>query len=381
MSENSYEKETARHTQQQEEQQENSPQSEVGIELPPLPEVVQSRGLNNPAMQLSFAENFPQIYALIQNEAEVLKKLEVYAQKIGSGNYLGQSDQYLALIDERQQQIIPVLLPYLENLDPEELDAKYDQFRGELSRLGMQMTFAEGMLTSIGPGSLMQISNKNFRIEANTHPILLYDKFLDVCTQSMNGEYPYSNYTPYLEIVALGEKINQQGGGELLNARILTDYQHALAAVTDVHLVGETGGRVGGIHTEYYPYMCDLELLKTELEKFPDLKVGSVISRILEHPSKISERPADIYLIVKEWVDSEEDAKKRVFELLNEGEDIPHYLAVYQGNGIAKYAITYRFFESQDEANAAFSQQEKLGNAYQLVFASVKGEKLYQIGI
>ncbi|MEL6133486.1 MAG: hypothetical protein AAFR59_09005, partial [Bacteroidota bacterium] len=50
--------------------------------------------------------------------------------------------------------------------------------------------------------------------------------------------------------------------------------------------------------------------------------------------------------------------KQRVIYHLNRGVDIPHTLKIRKGDGTDRYAVAYRFYESEDLAEQAFQKIE-----------------------
>ncbi|MEO1450986.1 MAG: hypothetical protein AAFV07_15760, partial [Bacteroidota bacterium] len=96
--------------------------------------------------------------------------------------------------------------------------------------------------------------------------------------------------------------------------------------------------------------------------------------------SSIQSKPENIYVIVTEWKDTQETARQRVHQHLDQGEDIPHYLRIRRGNGEDQFAVAYRFYDDASKADAALSKiQTRVADA-QLIFCSVKGETLYELG-
>ena len=88
----------------------------------------------------------------------------------------------------------------------------------------------------------------------------------------------------------------------------------------------------------------------------------------------------NIYIIITEWVDELVQARRTVAKHLAEGEDIPHYLKIKRGDGKEYYAIAYRFYDDGDKAAAALEKIRKNVPNARMIFVSVKGDELYQLG-
>lgn len=324
----------------------------------------------------SFQELFPFLYELLKNNPEDLSQVKKFAEQAVSRPSFSQEEDLLDLIEERDAQIIPLLLPYFESMEPDVWDQNYDGLEKELSMMGIQMTAAEGMFTGLGPRSLF---TDNLKLRERT-PLIQYDAFTDAQTRSMNGEYPYADLEPYIKMVLLGEKMEEEGTAKTYYQKIGQPFAEALHVLTDVHLITGEGARVGGIHTEAYPYMVSLESIQEALPRFEGSKFNIPLQRIVEFPSEMTARPEHLHLLVESWVDSEEEAKKRVEEHLRAGKDIPHYLPVEKGNGTTQYAVVYRFFEDADLAQKALEKMQTQFNTGEMIFVSSEKNKLYQLG-
>ena len=324
----------------------------------------------------SFKELFPSLYDLLQNNSEELAQVEAFAEQAVSRPSFSQEEDLLDLIEERDAQIIPLLLPYFESMEPDVWDQSYDELEKELGMMGIQMTSAEGMFTGLGPRSLF---TDNLKLKEKT-PLIQYDAFTDAQTRSMNGEYPYSDLEPYIKMVLLGEKMEAEGTAKSYYQKIGQSFADALHVLTDVHLITNEGARVGGVHTEAYPYMVSLESIKEALPRFEGSKFKIPLERIVEFPSEMTKRPEHLHLLVESWVDSEEAARNRVEEHLSSGKDIPHYLPVEKGDGSTQYAVVYRFFENADQAQQGLEKMQTQFDTGEMIFVSSEKSKLYQLG-
>ena len=81
-------------------------------------------------------------------------------------------------------------------------------------------------------------------------------------------------------------------------------------------------------------------------------------------------------------IPSEEEAREKQFELLNQGEDVLHILPYDGGTGQMSYLVAYRFFDDEslslDMLDAINNRSEEKVNYLML---SLNGPKLYQVGI
>ena len=324
----------------------------------------------------SFQLQFPLLYELLQGDPEALAIVEAFVKKaVGRESFSDEGD-FLKLMEERDEQILPIILPYLENMEVEEWSEKYDKLSEELALLGLQMTSAEGIFTGLGPSSLF---TQNLKLEKYT-PIVKYDAFTDAHTQSMNGEYPFTNLDPYIKMLLLGEQMEREGNARIYYEKVGASFAEALHVLTDIHLITGDGARVGGVNVENYPYMFALESLKKNLSRFEGSRYKEPIQKIANHPSEMTNRPAHLHLLVESWTDSEAEAKGKVEEHLKSGRDIPHFLPVEKGDGSTQYAVIYRFHEDADQAESALKRMQAQNITGEMVFVTCEKNKLYQLG-
>ncbi|MEL6256513.1 MAG: hypothetical protein AAFR87_31210 [Bacteroidota bacterium] len=345
----------------------------------------QSRGLDMANARVasgSFEEEFPLLYGLIKDDSgQLLPELKAYAEKVLSQD-INSEAEILALMEQRDSSLITFITPLFENMDPEILDKSWGGFQEELNRLGMTMTAAEGMFTSIGSAPFLE----DKIAEVGSKEFQAYVKFMNALTESRNGEYPFQNMKPFRDMVLYGEII-LEGNNEAFKKRIDEDFQFALESFTDVHFVSSPGTRqlgvamVHGTSTDPYPYLAELETAKEFVASGQDSKYKKALSRILEKPSAITEKPENIYVVVIEWAETKQMAQMRVRSHLRVGEDVPHHLKIRRGDGTDKYAVTYRFYEDEEKANAAFDEAIKEFPDARLIYCSVRNGDLYQLGI
>jgi len=334
-------------------------------------------------VDFSFQKEFPQLYQLLKDYPNVLEKVSQYAQQAVYREDISSEEDLIDLMEKRENDIIPLISPYFENMDQEVFLQKFDVLNAELSKLGIQMTTAEGMFTGLGPSKMI---TPNLRVQQMNTPqryeaIQNYDAFKDAMTHSMSGEYPFLDMEPYFNMLVSGEQLRNADNARVYYAKVEENFRRALEVLTDIHVITNEGGRVGGIHTEAYPYTCDLEQMKSLLKAYQLSAYHSVIQNILDNPSEITSRPETIYLIVTEWAENEQTAREKVFKYLTNQKDIPHHLPIHSGDGNVKYAVIYRFFENEEQANRAMDMFRDKNMEGEMIMISVQGDKLYQIGI
>ena len=346
----------------------------------------QARGLEmahaRTAAEFSFQDEFPNLYEILKEDADAVSAVGEYAGRVVTASGINAEEDILNLFQVREEKIMPLLQSILENLDPEVLNAKWEDLSGELDRLGMSMTSAEGMFTGLGKEPMMAQSIDTYGSEA----LKLYVQFEAANTQSMSGEYPYMDMSPYTQMVEIGEKINNLAPNIYVD-KIRDRFQTALISLADVHFVKDPSARqdpqlyVGGTSTEAYPSISEKESVASFADEGGDSKYQKMMAEIMTNTSEISNRPENIYVIVVEWAETFDAAVNRVFTHLSEGEDVPHYLKIRTGDGKDKYAISYRFYEDADKADAALEKAKQDFPNAQMIFCSVKGNQLYQLGI
>lgn len=345
-----------------------------------------TRGLNQmdvaSSQDIPFDQQFPTLTRVFQNESALLSALMDFYASVSASSMI-QSEQELAnVLQARDSEMIPRIETALMTIDEDNsLYEEYDALQAELQQLGMQMTFAEGMFTSIGPYQFLEAEIEQYASKA----FKLYLEFNQAKTASYNGEYPFLNMEPYLEMIQVGEQLAAIQGNQYFD-KIKEDFEQSLLYVSDVHLVddptarGESSLFVDGINTEMYPYMTEKESRVAYGNETSGSPFQKAVEKIMANPSTMSTKPEALYLVVIEWADDETVAISRVTNHLRQGEDIPHHLEITLSDGTKKYAIVYRFFEDVGRAEEALASIEGDFPDADLMMVSVKGESLYQIG-
>lgn len=349
-----------------------------------------SRGLppaaNARRMNFSLADQMPTLYQLIQENTDLVAEIEGYARKVILGEGLETSADLEAVFAFRDEEIIPHLTPVLENADQDIIDTNWKALSNELGTIGVGMTSAEGMFTGLAQAPML-----SDKLEALASPAFrMYQEFQVANAETQSGEYPFNDMQPYGEMVRIGEQMKNKYPEDVYTQKVEERFMDALEYMTDVHLVRPGSGSkqqgpamvfVGGTHVDAYPWMTENASREAFAKENAESRYSDIIQRILENPSEMGTESETLYVIVTDWAETQENARTRVYENLSDGKDIPHYLKIRRGDGTDKYAIAYRFFEDEEKANQAIEKiQQKIPEA-QLIFCSVKGEKLYQLGI
>lgn len=334
-----------------------------------------------PAGDFDFAAQFPRLYGLVREDEQMRKTLGQYAERVVMRQGLNSEADLMALFQRRKEAIIPRLEPFFEN-NSDAVLRQFDAYERELNRLGLSVTMAEGMITGLGPAPMLgelveQLGSPSFRA---------YQRFLTAQTESRNGEYPFMNMGPYERMVLAGEELMARAPNPYWD-QVEEDFYDALAVVSDLHLVqnaqnreGEGTPLVGDLNTEFYPYAAEIGSLKDFAQRHPSSPMAQAVQRIAENPSQMSERPENLYVIVLDWKQQEPNARQAVRSYLRQGEDIPHVLPIQRSDGSVEYAVVYRFFENSDRADQALDRIRQTHPEAELIFCSVKGEQLYQLG-
>lgn len=331
---------------------------------------------------IPFDQKFPTITKVLQNESALLSGLMDFYTSIAQPSAIQSEQDLVRVLEVRDSAMIPRVESALMTLDQDNsLYDDYDALQAELQQLGMQMTFAEGMFTSIGPYRFLAPEIEEYASSA----FKLYLEFNQAKTESYNGEYPFLDMSPYLEMIQIGEQLSAIDGNTY-SEKIKDDFEQSLLYISDVHQVndptarGESSFFVEGISTEMYPYLTEKESRIAYINETAGSPFQKAIEKIMANPSTMSAKPEHLYLVIIEWANDETLARSRVATHLREGEDIPHHLEIALSDGTKKYAIVYRFFEDVDKAEEALSSIEGDFPDADLMMVSVKGESLYQIG-
>ncbi|MEO0900094.1 MAG: hypothetical protein AAFY71_27005 [Bacteroidota bacterium] len=328
--------------------------------------------------------SLPLLYKEMKNDYNMLRIIEKYGKAVVAGEGIAGEEDIRAQLNVRDENILPYLHNVLEAKDMDDnsfIEKNYEQLESELNKLGLTMIFAEGTYVGLGAHPFMSDLIQLYGSEG----LALFTEFEVAEAASQNGEYPYLDMRPYIEMVLAGEKLAKLED-QTYYKKVKERYENALLSLTDIHKVYNPNNRqeesflVDGISTEFYPHVTESKSRTTFSQLRTSSKYSQLLQKILENPSEISNKPTQIYVIVTEWIETEEMARSRVVGYLSNGDDVPHSLRIRQGDGKDRFAIAYRFFENADKASEALETiRQKMPRA-ELVYCSVKGGQLYQIG-
>lgn len=329
----------------------------------------------------SFKDQLPLVYDLVKGDATFLKTLEAYAMKINGPGQIKSEEGIIALLEQRENSIIPKLTPFFENMEEQAFYDNTNALDKELAKIGIRIQTAEAMFVGLGASDMLQQEIKLYGSDA----FKWYIKFINADAAAGGGEYPFMNMKPYGDMILAGEQLQELPANPYFD-KIKDRYFEALEYFTDIHLVKSPDARqqpsamVGGINTEFYPYASETQAQSEFVKENENSRYSSVVGRIMENMSEISQKPENIYVIVLEWAKTEDMAKSRVRTHLREGEDVPHFLKIRRGDGTDQYAVSYRFYENSEKASDALDKIQSKFPEAQMIFVSVKGDELYQLG-
>lgn len=333
-------------------------------------------------MDFSFKDYFPTLYPLVEADEATLTATNAYAEQVVTRQGIETEADLKALFEKRESDILPFLQTRIEQLDDQQFYDLWKPLEAELNQIGLTALTAEAMFTGLGIAPVLE--SEVLRLGSPAFQAYMEFRYAEAVAGS--GEYPFSNLKSYQEMVLAGEALRELDEGAYY-AEIEESLEWALHTMTDIHLVSSRSAREsapspmsGGVNTDFYPFLTETESLEAFATKHPDEPVGQVAARLMENMSQMTDEPENLYLIVTEWKEEKEQANARIIQHLRAGEDIPHLLRIRQGDGKDRYAITYRFYEDADQADSALSKILPDFPAAEMVFVSVKGDQLYQLG-
>jgi len=360
-------------------------QTTTGGDSLSLLDSAQTRGLNPSLTRMgdfSFKDYFPTLYPLVESDAQSLREISAYAQQILYREGLNEEQDLIRLFQAREEIILPPLQSKIENLDDQKFYDQNENLEAELNQLGLTALTAEAMFVGLGIHPILEIEVARIA----SQPYQLYLDFQYADASSQGGEYPYTDLKPFQRMLLAGEAL-QARQEQVYFAKIKERYEEAFQVCTDIHLVADPRARemapapmVGGVHTDHYPFLTETESMQAFAKEHPESAYGKVAARLLENMSEMSSESENLYLIVTEWLKEEDQAVARVQDHLRQGRDIPHSLKIRRGDGSDQYAVTYRFYEDSEKADAALKHLLPDFPESEMIFVSVKGDQLYQLG-
>lgn len=339
---------------------------------------------NKRLMGFDIQKDLPLYAPEIQKDPKMTKLIQDYGTAVVTGTGIKSDEDILKLLTIRDERLIPYFYNLTESYETTEsgfIDKNYEELSRELNLLGMDMNFAEGTFIDLGAYPFMEEWMARYASEG----LKLYTEFKVATTEANNGEYPYLNMEPRIKKVVIGEKLAALEDTSYFH-KVRDEYEEAVIALTDIHKVYNPNNRqeesflVDGISTEMYPFVTEKKTRNNFVQNQRNSRYSQLVQKILENPSEISNKPEQVYVIVTEWLDTEKMAQRRVIGHLNQGEDVPHYLSIKRPDGKTRYAVAYRFFENEEKANAALEKVQKEIPSAKLIYCSLKGDQLYQMG-
>lgn len=337
--------------------------------------------LRGMASAWTFADSLPRLYRLLEGDALLRADVEAYAAQVIGRQGLASEADFLRLFATRDE-LVDRLAPLFEAQGDAATPETFDAFEKELNRIGLGQISAEGQVLGVTIYPVLEAEMEAVCSKA----FVAYMHFRHADAFSMSGEYPYLDLRPYQDMARYGWELVQMKD-ETYFPEIEDRYYRAVEAIADVHMVvnPEAGSRsvgtmiVGGVNTDAYPGATDFKARQMVARDTQD-PLAQAMRKILQNPSEISESPEAIYLIVTEWQEEAAAARRKVNGYLVQGLDVPHCLKIRRGNGRDQYAITYRFFENEAKANAAMELAKQQFPDAELIYVSVRGEDLYEMG-
>lgn len=339
---------------------------------------------NKRMMGFNIERDLPIYAPEIQKDQEMYDLISKYGTSVTTGNGIKGDKDILKWLNIRDERLIPYFYSLTENFEENEsgfIDKNYEQLSQELNLLGMDMNFSEGTFVDMGVYPVMEEWIEKHASDG----LKLYTQFKVAATQANNGEYPYLNMEPRIQKVVIGEKLASLEDSTYF-LKVQEEYEEAVLALADIHKVYNPNNRqeesflVDGVSTEMYPFVTEKKTRNNFVQSQRNSKFSQLVEKILDNPSEISNKPEQIYVIVTEWLDSKKMAQRRVIGHLNKGEDVPHYLSIKRPDGTTRFAVTYRFFENEEKANQALEKIQQEIPSAKLIFCSMKGDQLYQMG-
>jgi hypothetical protein len=324
----------------------------------------------------ALADSLPDLARLTAPDPALVTRLTAYARQVLRRENLQQEADLERLFDERAQ-----LIPLLTRIIPEDVEGTHPKVAAELERIGIGLTMAEGIVTGVAPAPVLTDLTEAWGGPA----FKAYLTFIYAHAQTLSGEYPYLNMEPYKDMILTGEVL-QSYKDEPYFDKISDQFYEALDAFTDIHFVqeGDENTRslptllVGGASLDPYPGSTTLDERKA-LAKSRS-RYSKVIANILRNPSAMVRDGDHLYLIVVDWRPSQREARKAVHQYLDRGLDVPHYLSVKRGDGTEQFAIVYRFFDSEPQANTALETALLTLPDARLCYISREGGEMYELG-
>lgn len=292
----------------------------------------------------------------IMNEqpAEIKDKFNLYLDAFNSE--ITSEKQLMTVLNMRDSLIRDMTTVfedyYFEN--EEDYDT-WDLIDRELDTLGFWTIYAEGMFVGFDVAPILEPEIEKFASEE----FKLYLNFRNTYAEAQGGEYPYMSLFEYFEAVKAGEELYEKYPNSEYFDLIFDDYYDCLNAVTDIHVVNNSGCFHGGFNDSEYPFATSCDDWAVLIKENPNSKFTPILQNLSDNTSSINvdydvnegEAMSIIYVVVTDKVVDEEAAKFKIYDYLNHGLDIVHALT-FENNGKTEYYVAYRFYSEDYKSKA-----------------------------
>ena len=249
----------------------------------------------------------------------------------------------------------------------------------ELIAIGFWTVYAEGMFVYLDVAPILEDEIEEFASD----DFKLYLDFKNKFSMSMGGEYPYSGLSLYFEAVKAGEKMFKEYPNSKYYDLIFDDYYYCLDAVTDIHVVNNSGCFHGDFNFSFWPFATNCEEWATLIKENPNSMFTPIFQSLSDNTSSINidveneGALSTIYVVATNKVDDYEAAKFKIYDYLHQGLDIVHALTLNNNGEIENY-VAYRFYSEdyKSKAEEAFEYIKTIAPNAQLI--KVKYEEEFE---
>jgi len=238
-------------------------------------------------------------------------------------------------------------------------EKRWGLFQEELIKFGFLPYYAEGMLSGITISPILESE-----IDAICTPeFQLKMKFKNAEASSLGGEYPFLDLSANIKMVLLGEEMAKKFPQSPSYTEIEEAYRFAITTLTDIHALSRNGEieeyLLLDISRDFWPNATDISFMETFAKKHTESKFAPVIKRIISSVSEIQVNEnvdeGEVYLVVVESFENEQEAFDKVFELLNKSIDVPHMVSSKKGK-VEQFHVVYRFYSDKQKADKALAK-------------------------
>ena len=328
----------------------------------------------------SFEQQFPNLHTLLADNTGLYSEIAQYAEQVVTGQSIAKEEDILAVMSQRDENLIPKLNPLFETIDEDVFYENIEAYEGELEQIGLSVATVEGMFGTLTGHEML----KDKVAEIGSDPLKLYLEFLQADANSIGGEYPYSNMEPYADMILIGEDLFSQFPDSKYAEMIKPRFDQSLCVFVGLYQV--TDGkyptyRIGDPMNQDYYTLSEGETLNAFESGHADSKYHGVIKEKLASISNLSPKPENLYLLHFGQAEDEEAAIAQQVNLLNEGLAASHIVRVKMGDGKTHFLIVHSFFEDSNQASDLFDKLEPKHENLQLMMCSVHKGELNQLGI